>query len=47
MDNQSVGLEEMFDIGGERMDHPGDPVGSAENVINCRCAIAFKVKKLY
>lgn len=46
-DNQSVALDDMFDIGGERMDHPGDPSGSAENVINCRCAVAFKVKKLY
>jgi hypothetical protein len=33
----------MVDGGGGpvAMDHPGDPAGGAENVINCRCALAF------
>jgi len=26
-------------VGGERLMYPGDPSGSAENVINCRCAV--------
>lgn len=28
-----------FLVGGEDMDHPGDPKGSPGNVINCRCTI--------
>lgn len=38
-DGQTVAMDEKFNIGGEMMDAPGDPSGSAENVINCRCAI--------
>ncbi len=30
-------LSEMFEVGGERLAHPGDPNGSAENIINCLC----------
>ena len=36
-DGQTVGMEEYFDVGGEALLYPGDPNGSAENVINCRC----------
>jgi SPP1 gp7 family putative phage head morphogenesis protein len=32
-------VEETFDIGGEQLMHPGDPKGSAKNVINCRCVV--------
>jgi HK97 family phage portal protein len=35
-----IGIDESFDIGGEKLDFPGDPAGSAGNVINCRCTIA-------
>lgn len=35
----SIGLDEQFEVDGEYLDRPGDPAGSAENVINCRCAI--------
>jgi uncharacterized protein with gpF-like domain len=41
-DGQEVGLDESFYVGGEEMNEPGDPHGSAFNVINCRCAIAFQ-----
>ena len=34
---QTVSIDEFFDVGGEAMLYPGDPDGSAENVINCRC----------
>ena len=30
-------LDEPFDVGGEKLMYPGDPSGSPENVINCRC----------
>lgn len=38
---QIVGLNEPFDVGGERLMYAGDPSGSPENVVNCRCAVVF------
>ncbi len=35
-----VPIEEPFVHGGEAMMYPGDPSGSAWNVVNCRCALA-------
>jgi hypothetical protein len=40
-DGQIVGTGEAFDVGGEALDYPGDPNGSAGNTINCRCTPAF------
>lgn len=37
-DGQEVGLDEAFAVGGEALMHPGDPNGSAGNVIRCRCS---------
>ena len=34
---QTVRIDEDFEVGGEKLSHPGDPNGSAENVINCHC----------
>ncbi len=34
---QERGLGQMFDVGGEYLVGPGDPNGSPENIINCRC----------
>jgi len=42
-DGQIVGVDEMFDVGGEGLFYPGDPGGSAENIINCRCAVSHIV----
>ena len=39
-DGQIVDFKERFKVGGELLFHPGDPVGSAKNVINCRCSTA-------
>lgn len=36
-DGQIVGWDEPFIVGGEELDYPGDPAGSAEQTINCRC----------
>ena len=36
-DGRSIPMDELFEVGGERLRYPGDPSGSAENVINCRC----------
>lgn len=35
----SVGRD--FHVGGENLSYPGDPSGSAENVVNCRCTVGF------
>jgi hypothetical protein len=34
---QVVPFDQPFDVGGEALMHPGDPKGSAANVINCHC----------
>ena len=38
---QVVDLEEPFDIGGEQLQYPGDPMGSSAETINCRCAVIY------
>ena len=40
-DGQTVGMNEPFIVSGERLMFPGDPSGSPENIINCRCAVVF------
>lgn len=37
-DGQEVDVNDRFIVGGEELEYPGDPAGSAWNVINCRCA---------
>lgn len=36
----AISMNEAFVVGGEELMYPGDPNGSASNVINCRCALA-------
>lgn len=38
-EGQTVGMNEAFNISGELLIHPGDPRGSAGNIINCRCSV--------
>lgn len=40
-DGQERGMHEPFNVGGELLMYPGDPAGSAHNVINCRCQVVF------
>lgn len=40
-DGQTVGLHEAFNVGGEWLQFPGDPLGRADNVINCRCTMEY------
>lgn len=42
-DGQTVAMDEPFDVGGEALMYPGDPAGSPENVIMCRCAVGMVV----
>lgn len=47
-DGTTIGMEESFvftskDGVNDRLQYPGDPEGSAGNVINCRCTLAFPI----
>ena len=35
---------ESFLVGNEYLDFPGDPKGSAENIVNCRCVLVYNLK---
>jgi len=39
---QTRDLDEPFVVGGEELMFPGDPKGSAGNVINCRCVVLYE-----
>jgi HK97 family phage portal protein len=39
VDGQRIPPNGRFDVGGELLAYPGDPNGSPENTINCRCTI--------
>jgi len=43
MAGKTVGMDDWFIVGGERMQRPGDPNGSAGNVINCRCVMGYDI----
>lgn len=38
-EGQMVDLDDPFVVDGEELEFPGDPNGSPENIINCRCTI--------
>jgi hypothetical protein len=46
MDNVSVSMNDQFLVisraGGEFMDYPGDPKGSAGNICNCLCQVIYE-----
>ena len=41
VNKQSRPENKPFNVGGEKLMYPGDPRGSAGNVINCRCTVAM------
>ena len=41
VDGQVRGMNEPFDVSGQALMYPGDPRGSAGNIINCRCQVVF------
>jgi uncharacterized protein with gpF-like domain len=43
-DGQRVDKNADFIVGGERLRFPGDPKGSARQVINCRCVVLWHPK---
>lgn len=42
-DGDLVPVDSPFTISGEALAYPGDPAGSAGNVINCRCTVLPKI----
>lgn len=40
---ETVPINSMFMLSGETLKGPGDPAGSAGNIINCRCTVTFEV----
>lgn len=40
-DGQTVKIGETFNVGGSKLRYPGDPLGAAEDCINCRCSVAY------
>lgn len=43
-DGQVIDMDAKFDVGADRLQYPGDPAGSAAQVINCRCAVSHVVQ---
>jgi len=43
--NQRVGINEMFVVGNEQLEYPGDPNGSPGNIINCLCVMIPEVEE--
>lgn len=42
LNGQTVGLDELFDVGEDQLDYPGDPDGSPGETINCRCTLRYQ-----
>jgi HK97 family phage portal protein len=42
--NNPIGIHEKFQVGADRLDYPGDPSGSAKEIINCRCVVLARRK---
>ncbi len=40
-DGQQVATGAQFTVGDDQLDYPGDPSGSEENTINCRCTVGL------
>ena len=40
-DGQTVPIGQAFDVDGEQLVYPGDPGGSPENTVQCRCTVGF------
>ena len=40
-DGQTVAIGQPFDVDGEALVYPGDPGGSPENTVQCRCTVGF------
>lgn len=41
-DEQTIGPGQKFKVGGAELEHPGDPRGPAQEIINCRCTMLLE-----
>lgn len=41
-DEQTIGAGEKFTVGDAQLDHPCDPTGPPEEIINCRCTMLLE-----
>jgi len=42
-DGETVDIDGRFKETGEELEHPGDPAGSAANIVQCRCSVGYVV----
>ncbi len=42
-DGTTIGMDEAFVVGDSQLQFPGDPAGAPEEVINCRCTLAYVI----
>ena len=40
--SEGIPLDDVFVVGGDRLRYPGDPSGSPEETINCRCVLVYE-----
>lgn len=45
MNGVTVDADRPFFVGGEEIEYPGDPQGTAGNIINCRCKVVYTIKE--
>lgn len=45
MNGVTVDADRTFFVGGEEIEYPGAPNGSAGNIINCRCKVVYTIKE--
>lgn len=38
-----IGMNDTFTVGDAQLEYPGDPAGPPEEIINCRCSLAYVV----
>lgn len=38
IDGRTIGIDDLFSVGDDRLLYPGDPSGSAKEIVNCRCS---------
>lgn len=41
VDDEIIGIDDMFDVGGCQMAYPRDPRGNSEEIQGCRCTIRY------